>query len=114
MPQPPQPPRRLLDRRRNLLPRDYLTDPYQFGTHPAPTWTIPAGGDRVSRDVARVQHEIVLLLHAHAPRAGARAARRFGFSRQLFSKAVHGSAWMGETILAASIWTLLDTIRTRD
>jgi hypothetical protein len=36
----------------------------------------------------------------------------FHISRQLFSKAVHGSAWMGETILAASIWTLLDTIKT--
>jgi len=98
-------PRRRLDRRL-LLPRDYLADPFQFGHHPHPVWVLPPGGDHRSLRVAMVQHDVALLVRTHCPRAGERVARRFGFSRQYWSKCTGGRAWMGETLLAAAIWAL--------
>lgn len=96
---------RSLDRR-ILLPRDYLVDPFQFGSQPAPRWVLPPGGDERSLRVALVQHEVARLLHLHCPRVGQRVADRFGFSRRQWSKCTWGEAWMGETLFAAAIWAL--------
>jgi hypothetical protein len=94
---------------RRLQPRDYLRDPWQFGVHPRPQWLLPPGGDERSLRAAMTQHEVARLVRLHCPRVGQRVADGFAFSRQLWSKALRGHAWMGSTLLAAAIWALRST-----
>jgi hypothetical protein len=49
-----------LDRQRQLLPSDYVDDPYCFGTESVRRFVKPAAGDPVSAKVARIQHELIL------------------------------------------------------
>jgi hypothetical protein len=92
--------------RRLLLPREYLVDPYRFGTDLTPQWVLPPGGDQRSLRVAMVQHDIARLLRSHCPRIGQRVGDRFAFSRQQWSKCTRGQAWMGPTVLSGAIWAL--------
>jgi hypothetical protein len=95
---------------RSLRPIDYLEQPWGFGIDPDPSWVLPRGGDPISLEVARVQHNLAqrlrpLAINGTGPGAG--AARRFGFSRQLWSRALAGQVWMGETVMAAAIRAIL-------
>ena len=57
--------------------------------------------------VAQVQHVLACLVRDRGDRsAAARVSARFGFSKQYWSRCLHGEAWMGETVLAAAIWVL--------
>jgi hypothetical protein len=96
-----------VDRRRQLLPRDYLTEPDAFGrARPVPR-TMPAGGDPVSAEIAWVQHSLVAAWRRGGSRpTGAALGRRFGFSRQTFSRTVLGQRWMGEAVQAALVASL--------
>lgn len=100
--------RRRLDRR-HLLPRDYLTEPPRFGYQPDASMLLPAGGDPISLQVARVQHQVALTIRArHDRTATSKVTTAFGFSKQHWSDCLHGRAWMGETVLAAALTLLLD------
>lgn len=100
--------RRRLDHR-TLLPRDYLADPHQFGRHHESKWVLPHGGDLVSQHVAQVQHHLAVRVREQGSRRTARVVTtRFAFSKQYWSACLLGSAWMGETVLAAAVfaeWT---------
>lgn len=105
-------PRRLsrLDRR-SLQPEDYLTDPARFGSRLAVKLVVPAGGDKVSLEVALVQHRLSFaLVHPRDPKRAAAVKDKFGFSPSWWSKCLHGKGWMGETVLAAAVGALLDTL----
>lgn len=97
-----------LDRRRRLLPRDYLDPPEAFGLRDPIRWVVPADGDGTSQRVARVEHRLVVAwrLGDHRP-SGPEMGRRFGFSRQTWSRCMLGERWMGETVLAAVLSILL-------
>jgi hypothetical protein len=91
-----------VDRRRRLLPRDYLSDPDAFGRNRAVRFIIPAGGDAESGAIARVQHELVLRWRAQGCRpSGSRLGRSFGFSKQTWSRSTLGQRWMGEAVICA-------------
>lgn len=94
-----------LDRQRTLLPADYAVDPHRFGRDPQLAFQVPSGGDDRSMQIALIQHQLVVgwRQHADAP-SGAALARRFGFSKQTFSRAVLGQRWMGETVMAALLY----------
>jgi hypothetical protein len=94
-----------LDRQRSLLPADYAVGPHRFGQDPKLVFRVPSGGDDRSMEIARIQHQLVLAWRRRpdAP-AGAALARRFGFSKQTFSRAVLGQRWMGETVMAALLY----------
>lgn len=93
---------RHLDHRRSLSPREYATDPALFGVTADLTFWVPPGGDAVSMQIARLQHLDVCAWEAGGRRPSAAAlCRRFGFSRQTFSKVTTGQRWAGETVLAA-------------
>lgn len=87
-----------LDRQRSLLPADYAVDPHRFGHDPTLRFRVPPGGDRVSMEVARTQHRLVLAWRSNVePPTGAGLVRPFRFSKQTLSRAVLGQRWMGET-----------------
>jgi hypothetical protein len=96
-----------LDRQRSLLPADYAVDPHRFGRDPTLVFQVPPGGDARSREIALIQHQLVLgwRQRPDAP-SGAALARRFGFSKQTFSRAVLGQRWMGETVMAALLYAV--------
>ena len=95
--------RRLLDAR-SLRPRDYLVDPYQYGSHPDPHWRLPRAGDRRSLQVAMVEHHVALLVRTYGGRhLATEVGRRFGFTKSYWSDCLQGRAWMGETVLAAAV-----------
>jgi hypothetical protein len=91
-----------VDRRRRLLPRDYLSDPDAFGRNRAVQVIVPAGGDAQSAAIARVQHELVLRWRAQGCRpSGSRLGPSFGFSKQTWSRSTLGQRWMGEAVICA-------------
>jgi hypothetical protein len=93
-----------------LHPRDYLAEPYAFGRDPDPVTVVPEGGDERSRQVAFVQHHLALRLRVHARPGtgpGARAAARFGFSRQHWADCLAGVYWMSPVLFAAAAAVLL-------
>jgi hypothetical protein len=95
---------------RSLLPRDYLTDPWQFGHGLDVAAVLPTGGDRISLQVARVQHLLVCHIRAHgASHTTATVTAAFGFSKQYWSRCLLGYTWMGETVFAAATGLLLDS-----
>ena len=96
-----------VDRRRRLLPRDYLADPYGFGQPRANRTVQPSGGDPVSARVAWIQHELVAAwrVRGSSP-SGAQLGREFGFSRQTWSRAALGQRWMGEAVTCALLAAL--------
>lgn len=96
-----------LDRQRRLLPRDYLDPPEAFGLRAPQRWVLPADGNRASQQVARVEHELVMLWRSGRRPSGAEMARRFEFSRQTWSRTMLGERWMGETVMAALLSELL-------
>src|SRR4051812_18145619 len=90
------------DRRRTLRPRDYLTNPYDFGVNPNACFHVPDGGDPVSVKVAQVQHALALAWRSRTPaRSGTRDAEAFGLSSSLWSRAMLGDRWMGDTVMSA-------------
>jgi hypothetical protein len=93
-----------VDRRRRLLPRDYLTEPQAFGRERPVSSHVPPGGDEASALIAWLQHQLVRAWRQQGSRpSGARLGRHFDFSRQTFSRAVLGQRWMGEAVQAALI-----------
>src|SRR4051794_24328770 len=91
-----------VDLRRTLLPRDYVTDPDDYGDNPHARFHTPAGGDTVSGKVARVQHMLALAWRARQPaRSGARDAAVFGLSATVWNDCMRGERWMRETVMAA-------------
>lgn len=63
-----------------------------------------------SLQVALVQHTLACRLRDEARTGigpGAALGRRFGFSRQHWSRCIHGDSWMGSTTMAAAIAHLL-------
>jgi hypothetical protein len=60
------------------------------------------GGDPVSAAVARVQHELVLRyrdVRTHG--SGRQNARAFGISQSVWTRALAGERFLGETVTAA-------------
>ncbi|GAA1243230.1 hypothetical protein FB474_2379 [Oryzihumus leptocrescens] len=103
--------KRRLDRR-NLLPRDYLADPFIFGHRLGVTTVLPPGGDPVSQAVALVQHHVAVLVRQEQQLerfTARRTTARFGFSKQYWSLCLLGYEWMGETVLAAAVSVALHT-----
>ena len=91
-----------VDLRRTLLPRDYLTDPHDYGDNPQARFRIPSGGDEVSVMVARAQHALALAWRARKPaRSGTRDAAAFGLSATVWNDCMRGDRWMRETVMAA-------------
>lgn len=104
-----------IDSRRRLLPRDYLLDPWQFGQPIAGVNTcLPAGGDRVSKRVAEVQHHLVVTWRANGryPQASV-LCEQFGMSKQTWSRVTLGERWAGETVLAALTAAVLSNPKPR-
>jgi hypothetical protein len=94
---------RHVDCRRSLRPCDYLADPFRFGRQPDAEAVDPPDGDRVSAAVARLQHSLACAFRSLGDRRGAEVARRFGVSKQLWSRSINGERWMGETVMAAIV-----------
>ena len=90
-----------LDRQLRLRPCDYvLGGPQRFGSTAA-RFAVPPGGDVRSMRLAAIQHELVLAWRANGGPSGAELARRWGFSRQTWSRTVLGQRWAGAVGLAA-------------
>lgn len=99
-----------LDTQRRLLPRDYIQGgPHRFGHDPDARFTIPPGGDEASARIAALQHRLVVQWRATNRPTGAELGRRWGFSRQTWSRTVLGQRWSGELLLVA----LLEATRPR-
>ena len=102
-----------VDGRRQLTPRDYFADQRQFGRVPGARPTVPAGGDPASAAIALVQHRLICRWRSLPQRpSGAELGRTYGFSRQVFSRAVNGERWLGETVTCAllvAIWAATPT-----
>lgn len=89
-----------LDRRRTLLPRDYLDEPDLFGRSGTAVVRLPPGGDEVSARIAAIQHDLVRDWRVeHRPSSG-EIRRLYGMSRQTWSRITLGERWAGETGLA--------------
>ena len=100
-----------------LKPRDYAVPDYAFGTTATINWTVPAGGDELSRRFAELQHRLVVAVAtlpdpkaaaSRRPRedptdrtAIARMSRSWGWSRSYFYSASQGRTWFHVTALAA-------------
>jgi hypothetical protein len=101
-----------LDRRHKLIPRAYCVNPYAFGVRADAAFHVPPRGDAVCAAIARVQHELALRWHAAGlDGCGSQAARDFGFSSSTFSRTLLGERWMGERVMAAVVYRLLDVDR---
>ena len=63
---------------------------------------MPPGGDRLSADIARVEHEL-LLVYRQVRTYGSRrqTGRAFGISETVWGEMTAGKRWMGETVMAA-------------
>lgn len=92
---------RHLDHARTLTPRDYASDPTLFGVVLDLGFLVPEGGTTVSMRIAMVQHRSVCIWAAQRKPSAAFLCRRFGFSKQTFSRVTRGERWAGETVLAA-------------
>lgn len=93
---------------RTLQPRDYCLDPFRYGHDPGARFHLPPSGDRVSLEVAKVQHQLACLLRSQPdPGRVGRLTSVFGFSKQYWSLCTSGQAWMGETVLAAAVSAFL-------
>ena len=90
---------RHVDNRRCLLPRDYLQDPFTFGTRGGVV-VLPVGGDPVSMRIARRQHLLVIAVRERRIRSSA-VCGDFGFGRDVWSDVLNGTRWAGETVLVA-------------
>lgn len=86
-----------LDRQKTLLPRDYLECPEEFGAIRGASFAVPPGGDAMSLDVARLQHELVVIWRTSLrPPSLTMLARRFGMSKASLSRIATGKRWMGD------------------
>lgn len=90
-----------LDRQRLLLPRDYATDPYRYGRDPDIGFLVPPGGDVISAIVARTEHDLIVAWRRCDGPSGAELSRRYGFSKQTWSRTILGQRWAGELVLVA-------------
>lgn len=105
---PRMPTRRSRLDHRNLQPRHYCIDPFRYGHDPRARFQLPPSGDRTSLEVAKVQHQLACLLRSHPdPGRVRRLTSVLGFSKQYWSLCSSGQAWMGETVLAAAVSTVL-------
>jgi hypothetical protein len=95
------------------LPRDYFDPPDAFGFVAGARARPAGGGDATSTMVAQIQHDLVLAWRAGGCRpSGAALGRRFGFSKQTWSRAMLGQRWMGETLMAALLHVLRASARS--
>lgn len=95
--------------KRSRRPRDYFSEPADFGRDDTTRSVLPPDGDQRSGDVALVQHQLVFAMGYPRDRATTkRVTKRFGFSKQHWSDCLLGKAWMGDTVLAAAVSVLLD------
>lgn len=104
-----------LDRaRRHLAPRDYAQPPEHFGRVHDAAFTVPLGGDAVSCEVARLQHELVLAWRSD-PWSPSLAAlgRRFGVSTTTLSRTVCGQRWMGDLVATILVFAVRHAHRPR-
>ncbi|QBI19640.1 hypothetical protein ER308_08805 [Egibacter rhizosphaerae] len=95
-----------LDTRLRLTPRDYCAvGPHEFGHNETAEFVVPAGGNATSARIARVQHLLVCRWRAQGQRpSGAWLGRRWGFSRQVFSRSMLGERWAGNNVFAALVY----------
>ena len=93
---------RHLDQRRQLVPRDYASDPDSFGLTESLGFHVPAGGDPVSMRIAALQHDLVCRWNHNQRRpTAAQLGRWFGIKKQTLSLTTKGRRWAGETVLSA-------------
>ena len=90
-----------LDNRRHGLPRDYVNNPWLFGTETA-VLVMPAGGDEDSAAVAWEIHNLVRYVEAHRI-PGAAICREMHMGRDVWTEVKKGRRWPGETVLIALI-----------
>jgi hypothetical protein len=63
---------------------------------------VPPGGDRLSADIARVEHELLLIYRqVRTYGSNRQTARAFGISETVWGEVAAGKRWMGETVIAA-------------
>jgi hypothetical protein len=100
-----------------LKPRDYAVPDHAFGTTAPIDWTVPAGGDELSRQLAELQHRLVVAVATRPdPKAAvsrrprkdptdrtaiARMSRSWSFSRSWYQAASQGRTFFHVTGLAA-------------
>lgn len=86
-----------LDTQRKLLPHDYVQGgPHRFGRDAHARFVIPPDGDEASALIAALQHHLAVRWRATHRPTGAELGRRWGFSRQTWSRTVLGQRWSGE------------------
>jgi hypothetical protein len=69
----------------------------------------PAGADHASAHIAWLQHRLVASWRlAGCKPSGAALGRRFGFSRQTWSRTVLGERWMGEAVQSALVSAMVE------
>ena len=109
---PTNPAPRSVDRRRRLLPRDYVTQPDRFGVDGDVEFAMPPGGDDASFEIARLVHRLAVVARTSG-RCGAQLGRRFQFSRQVFSDVLNGRRWPNASTLAALLIHALEQTHGR-
>lgn len=92
---------RHLDRRRRMLPRDYVEDPEAFGVDPGARFRCPDTGDAVSLRIAEQVHMLLCAWNRDRRPSAAALANRFTMSKQTLSRVSRGERWPGETVMAA-------------
>ena len=93
-----------VDARLGRPPRDYAEQPYRFGEDPHVRFRAPVGESSAAAHAARVQHLLVVGWRAQSGRpSGTQLGRRFGFSKQTFSRVVRGERWAGSVVFAALV-----------
>ena len=99
-----------LDTHRKLRPWDYVRGgPHLFGRDPRTRFAVPPDGDEASALIAALQHQLVARWRTTHRPSGAELGRRWGFSRQTWSRTMLGERWSGELLLVV----LLDATRPR-
>jgi hypothetical protein len=102
-----------VDARRRGLPRDYVVPPQSFGIDPSARFVMAPWGDDPSLRVARLLHSLVVAWRSKPGLSGAAAARRWGISKQTWSRTILGERWPGETMFIALV-TELHTDQVRE
>ena len=93
-----------MDSRLQLLPRDYLSNPHEFGRSLKANPIIPLGGNKVSQIIAVRQHHLAARFNA-IPTSDRLSSGTFislfEISKQTWSRILHGETWARQTGLTA-------------
>lgn len=93
-----------MDSRLQLLPRDYLSNPHDFGRSLSAHSILPTGGNKVSQIIAIRQHRLATRLNDKPAKdkiSTGTLINLFEISKQTWSRILLGQTWARQTGLTA-------------